>query len=139
MASIHKHRTKWQVQIRRTGTKHLTKSFHRFEDAKAWARQMEVQADRVDLPFDPKALDRVTLCELVVRYRDTISIKKRSFESERYILNAFLTHRLCSWRLSELRTEDFASYRGERCLRLPRTLVGFYALIFGKSSMMLRR
>ena len=50
MATIRKHRTKRQVQIRRTGIKPITKSFNRLEDAKAWARKTEVQADRADLP-----------------------------------------------------------------------------------------
>jgi hypothetical protein len=32
-----------------------------------WARQMEVRADRADLPTDPKALERITLGDLVQR------------------------------------------------------------------------
>jgi integrase len=114
MANIRKHRTKWQVQIRRTGIRQRTKSFHGFEDAKAWARQMEVQADRADLPSDPRALSGVVLGELVQRYRDTISVHKRSFEKERYVLNAFLSYPISSRRLSELRTEDFVEYRAQR-------------------------
>jgi hypothetical protein len=60
------------------------------KDAEAWARQMEVQVDRRDLPSDPKALQRVTLGQLVERYRDTVSVKKRGHEVERIVLNAFL-------------------------------------------------
>ena len=54
----------------------VSRSFHVHKDAEAWARQMEVQADRRDLPGDPKALQRVTLGQLVERYRDTVSVKK---------------------------------------------------------------
>ncbi|MEZ0283029.1 hypothetical protein [Methyloceanibacter sp.] len=75
---------------------------------------MEVQADRHDLPNDPKALQRVTLGQLVERYRDTVSVKKRGHGVERIVLNAFLRHRICGKPLSEIGPGDFASYRDER-------------------------
>lgn len=114
MAAIRKRRDKWQVQIRRVGLRPISKSFHIRADAVAWARQMEVQADRGDLPPDPKALQRITLRELVERYRDTVSPRKRTAHVERIVLNAFLARSICSRRLSDLRTEDFAAYRDER-------------------------
>lgn len=56
MASIRRRRDKWQVQIRRKGRGALSRSFHVLKDAEEWARHMEVQADRGDLPADPTAL-----------------------------------------------------------------------------------
>jgi hypothetical protein len=114
MATIRKKRHKWEVQIRRVGLRPVSKSFYQRKDADAWARHMEVQADRRDLPPDMKELERVTLGELVARYRDTISIKKRTVAAEQIVLNAFLRHPICSRTLSTLRTEDFASYRDDR-------------------------
>ena len=114
MATIRKRGDKWQVQIRRVDIRPVSKSFYVRKDAEAWARHMEVQVDRRDLPSDPKVLQRVTLGELVERYRDTVSIKKRSYKNERIELNAFLAHQICSKRLSEVRTDDFAVYRDER-------------------------
>jgi hypothetical protein len=114
MATIRKWKTKWQVQIRRKGIRHTSKTFHALGDARVWARHMEVQADRHELPSDPKALARITLGQLVERYRDTVSIGKRTGGTERIVLSAFLTRSICSRLLSELRTEDFASYRDER-------------------------
>jgi hypothetical protein len=75
---------------------------------------MEVRADRAELPTDPKALARVTLGDLVRRYIDTVSSRKKSAANETIVLNAFLTSPICSRRLSELRTEDFAAYRDQR-------------------------
>ena len=86
MANIRKHRDKWQVRIRRAGLQPLSKSFAVRKDANEWARQMEVRADRAELPTDPKALQRITLAELIVRYRDTVSVKKRGYENERISL-----------------------------------------------------
>jgi hypothetical protein len=72
-----------------------------------------VQADRHDLPADPKALQLVTLSELVVRYRDTVSVKKKGHDREWVSLTAFLRHPICARRLSDLKTEDFAIYRDQ--------------------------
>ena len=114
MATIRKRGAKWQVQIRRVGFRSLSRSFHIRKDAEAWARQLEVQADRCELPSDRKALQRVTLGELVERYRDTISVKKRGYAVERIVLTAFLRHPICRKRLSQIRIDDFAAYRDER-------------------------
>jgi integrase len=93
------------------------------KDAEAWGRQMEVQADRRELPRDPKALQRLTLGQLVERYRDTVSVRKRGYDVERIVLNAFLRHRICSKPLSEIEASDFASYRDERLMTIkPSTL-----------------
>jgi integrase len=80
----------------------------------AWAREMEIRAERSDLPLDTKILNRITLSDMVLRYRDTISIKKRGYEVERAVLTAFLRHRICCKPLSRVTAEDFATYRDER-------------------------
>jgi hypothetical protein len=72
MATIRKRTHKWQVLIRRQGLS-ISRSFLILKDAQAWARQMEAKADRGGLPPDPKALERVTLGELVTRYLDTVT------------------------------------------------------------------
>jgi hypothetical protein len=111
MASIRKRGHKWQVQIRRSGLKSVTKTFHVLKDAQAWARLKEVQADRHELP---SGLQHLTLAELVVRYRDTVSTSKRSYDRERFMLGTLLAHPIARKRLSELTGADFAAYRDER-------------------------
>jgi len=66
------------------------------------------------LANDRRCLRSHTLGELVARYRDTVSIDKKGREIETIVLNAFLRHPICSKRLSELTTADFAGYRDER-------------------------
>lgn len=114
MASIRKHRDKWQVQIRRIGTPALSRSFINRKDAEAWSRQLEVQADRLELPKNPRELERHLLRDLVTRYRDTVTPKKRGQDVERIVLTAFLRHPVCKKRLSEISAVDFAGYRDER-------------------------
>jgi integrase len=114
MATIRKRGSRWQVQVRRAGHRPFSKSFNIRKDAIAWARQSEVQADRAELPTDPKALRRITLGELVRRYRDSVSPRKKTGPTERIVLNAFLSRPICVRKLSELCKEDFAAYRDER-------------------------
>jgi hypothetical protein len=102
MASIRKRRDKWQVQIRRKGRGALSRTFHGLKDAEAWARHMEVQADRGDLPAHPEALRGITLGRLVERYRDTVSPRKRTHQGERLFLNAFLRHPICRRPVSDI-------------------------------------
>jgi integrase len=121
MATIRKHRDKWQVRIRRVGLRPMSKSFAVRKDAMEWGRQMEVRADRAELPSNPKALQRITLGELVRRYRDSVSPRKKTGPTERIVLNAFLSRSICVRKLSELCTEDFAAYRDERLKRIKPT------------------
>ena len=66
MATIRKRGAKWQVQVRRAGCRPVSRSFLVLKHAEAWARQMEVQADRCELPSDPRALQQVTLGQCAI-------------------------------------------------------------------------
>ncbi|MBN9453999.1 MAG: site-specific integrase [Bosea sp.] len=114
MATIRKHRDKFQVRIRRKDAPALTRTFAAFSDAKEWATLQERKADRGELGADRKELERITLAKLVERYRDEVLPMKKAETVERYILNAFLRHPICKKRLSDLTTADFAAYRDQR-------------------------
>lgn len=114
MSTIRKRGSRWQAQIRRNGFPSLTRSFASKADAQEWARHYEVMADRGDLPQNTKILGKMTLRELVVRYRDEVTILKRGAEVETIVLNAFLREPICRKRLSVLTTADFAAYRDKR-------------------------
>ena len=114
MATIRRRGHKYHVQVRRKGLRSVNRSFHSRRDAEAWARHMESQADRHDLPPDPGQLRDITLGQLVVRYRATVSTRKRTAHAERIVLTAFLRRPICSLRLSDIRTADFAAYRDQR-------------------------
>jgi len=88
MATIRKHRSKWQVQVRRRGKAPLSRSFVKHRDAVQWARQTEGQFER-ELPSrGTTPLSSVSLKDLVERYRDFISIHKRGHEVEKIVLDA---------------------------------------------------
>jgi hypothetical protein len=56
------------VQIRRAGHSPISKTFTLRKDPLEWARDVERQADRGDLPKDTKVLSQLKLGDLVRRY-----------------------------------------------------------------------
>jgi hypothetical protein len=82
---------------------------------------MEVRADRDDLPLDVRQLKTILLGDLVRRYRDEITPRKEGAAVERVVLDTFLRDPICSLKLSELRTEDFARYRDQRLKKIKAT------------------
>ncbi|TYR33700.1 site-specific integrase [Mesorhizobium microcysteis] len=117
MASIRKHRDKYQVRIRRHGYPTITKTFAKLPDAKEWANHQERQADRGELGPDKRELDRITLADLIKRYLKEVVPRKRHGETDTFALNMLLRHKVAKKSLSELSPSDFTSYRDERLTR----------------------
>lgn len=114
MATLRFRKKRWQVQIRRRGHSPLTKSFALKRDAERWAFQTEAKLERGEVPNFPPTYLKDTLRELVVRYRDTVSLRKKGHDIERVILNAFLRQSICELPAGRLSSADFAAYRDLR-------------------------
>jgi hypothetical protein len=114
MATVRKRGKKFEVQIRRKGFNTLCRSFHKRSDADEWGRFMETQADRGALPTPTKVLEQHKVRTIIERYRDEISVKKKSHNTEIYILNAFLRQPLADYSLAEISATDFFKYRERR-------------------------
>ena len=114
MATIRKRGGKYHAQIRRVGFPSTTKTFYNLKDAREWTRHVETLQDRRELGPDRRLLESITLGELVVRYRDEVSSKKRGSDIETFVLNAFLRHPICSKVLGNVTSRDFALYRDAR-------------------------
>jgi integrase len=114
MATIIKRGDRYNVRVRRLGFAPVSRSFDTLADAKEWARLKEREADRGELGPDPKALQSITLRQLVERYQKDVIPKLRSSKKEAYIVNAFLKHDICDKPLSSLTTADFARYRDKQ-------------------------
>ena len=123
MASIRLRKEKWQVQVRRQGSPDVSKSFIKKSDATAWARQMEVAADRHDLPIDPRVLKKTTVADIIRRYRDTVTPSKRGQENEKIILNALLRQNFTKLTLSEITPKEFSQYRDQRYKQVKSTTI----------------
>ena len=93
MASIRRHRNKWQAQIRRAGHQPLSRSFIFKGDAEAWSRKIEQQIDSGDLMVDRSLLKDTTVRDLFIRYRDTVTPTKRCATVETYLIGLFCQRR----------------------------------------------
>ncbi len=114
MATVRKRGDKWQVQVRKAGRPPISRSFKHKSDAETWARQVENEIDRAPLGFDRAKLRTLTLSDLVSRYRDEITPKKRGAAVERYRLARLLSCELGPLSLENLTAEHVARYRDQR-------------------------
>ncbi|MEG3619680.1 site-specific integrase [Magnetovibrio sp. PR-2] len=124
MATYRKRSNRWHVQVRRTGHPSQTKSFISKADAQIWARQIEAEMDKAVLPTDIRALDQLTVADLIKRYRDNVTINKRGVASEKKRLEVFLRYEWADKSLKQTTPQTFASYRDERLKQVrPATVV----------------
>ena len=76
MATFRKRKSRWDVQIRKSGYPTICKTFSHKTDAQKWAVEIERQIDIGEyVPADLVNLD--TLGALLANYGATISVKKR--------------------------------------------------------------
>ena len=124
MATVRKRGDRWQVQVRRQGFSPTSRTFQLRADALTWARQMEAQADRLELPADHRLLKRTMVSDLLSRYRDTVTPRKRSRISEGYALQTLGKHEIAALPLVRLSASEVARYRDDRLKQVkPRTVV----------------
>jgi len=114
MATLRFRNDKWQVQVRRLGYQARTQSFLNKTDALRWARQIETEFDRTLIPNDVRTLAKVTLAELLIRYRDTVTINRRGLSPEKKRIEVFLRQDWCAYPLAKLNARHFSAYRDDR-------------------------
>ena len=73
MASIRKRNGKYQVQVRRAGYQTLSRTFTHRRDAQEWANETELKADRRGMPENLKEVDKMTLGDMLAKYRETVT------------------------------------------------------------------
>ena len=112
MATIRKHRSKWQAIVRRKGQGSASKTFHIRRDAERWARDQEQRLDNGTFgKLEPK---EVTLAELLIRYRDTITVTKKGAPQEIRRIQRLLKDPLTSLAADQITSDRLASFRDKR-------------------------
>lgn len=114
MATYRKRGTNWQVQVRRAGHQTVSRTFRLKSDGQAWARQLEGEIDRSELPVDRRGLRTTTLGCILSRYQTEITATKRGRSQEDYRLRYLLGLPLAAVPLSKLSPALFAQYRDQR-------------------------
>lgn len=130
MATIRRRNGKWQVQVRRSGQGSISRTFTQKSDAQAWARQMEIQADKGELTTQTTDTNQLTFSYLIIRYRDEVASRKRGHRSEVFYLNSLLRHPISQTLLNCLSTDKLCAYRDERARHLkPSSLKRRFAVL----------
>lgn len=114
MATITKRGTGWFAQVRRKGHTPQYQTFSSKTDAQVWAREQEARIDKQTAPLDLRALRTTSLGDVVRRYLDDVTPKKRSADSERLRLTKLLRDPLCDNALADLTPRALAAYRDAR-------------------------
>lgn len=109
MASIRKHRNRWQVQVRRQGVKGLSRSFLNKADALAWARQTEAELDRTGFIATTGGTLNASLGSLLERYAREISPTKKGGAIE-----AIRLKQICASKLGSNHVREYMAKRLEQ-------------------------
>jgi integrase len=112
MAYIRKRFGKWQVEIKRKNTKSVFKTFIQKSSASKWAKEIEYQLDREQYEdFSDSA--KLSLGDILIRYRDEITPTKKSKDTETYKINLMLRHKIAKVRLLDLKTKHVLDFKNE--------------------------
>jgi integrase len=114
MASFRKRGTKWQTQIRRDGFPHLAKTFQFKEDAIKWAREQERLIDKGEWESTDSTKRDLILSEILTRYENKITPKKRAAESEHFHLRIIQRHPIAKIPIKNLTPSEVCRFRDDR-------------------------
>ena len=101
MATIRKHKKKYQVIIRRKDHPHIYKSFISLEAAREWARDTEVNIER-GLYANLNAAMGMTLKNLLESYRENVTPSKRGHKEESYKIGKLIRFDIASSSIAKL-------------------------------------
>ena len=113
MAYIRKLKSgKWQVVVRKKGYAHITKSFLHKPTALKWGRDTESQMDK-NIFEDYAGAAGTMLKEILIRYRDECTMKKKGFREELSKINLLIKHRIALNNLMRLKSHHIYKLKRE--------------------------
>jgi integrase len=130
MATFRQRNGKWQVQVRVLGAPPQSRTFIKKADAQKWALETEALIQRGELQQGFDLLRRTTLRNLLERYRDTVTIKKRGVANETLLINMLLREQFVEKPLSHLNPSYFTRYRDERLKLVKATTISHELTVF---------
>lgn len=103
----------WRAQIRLKGHPPLSKTFETYTDAKDWARDIERDMRR-GLFIDRREAETTTLLEMLKKYEEEVTPRKKSKDREKTRIARWKAHKLASCSLAGIKPKDIAAFRDER-------------------------
>ena len=113
MATIEKRGQFWRVKVRRAGLPAQTKSFNNRTHAQQWARSVESDLDK-GIVVDRRTAQKLSLAEVLERYRREVTPTKRGSLDENLRLKAMAQRPFAHIRMSALTSSLLAADRDER-------------------------
>lgn len=118
MATLRKRNNRWQVQVRNQTYGSISKSFHRKADAQKWA--IEQEALMQSGQWSRTVNHETRLLDLMIKYRDEVTPKKRSHSREITRINRLLTEPIMQLPILEFTPAKVARFRDKRLPDGPR-------------------
>ena len=120
---------KWQVSIRRKNYPNITKTFNEKSLASQYGRDIESKMDR-SVFEDYTAAATTTLGQILTRYRDEITTKKKGYREETPKINLLLRHQISSYNLMQLKSSHLYELKNEMLkTKAPKTVNDYLHLI----------
>lgn len=113
MASIRQHGNGWQARVRRKGHPDEARSFATRQEAQKWARAVEVAMDRGAF-ISSSVAERVTLAEIIERYRKTVTPSLKGAKEDAIRLRALMRYPMCRLAMTAVTPSRVAQFRDER-------------------------
>lgn len=113
MATIVARGAKWQAKVRRDGYPSMSRTFSKYADAEAWARQQETEMDR-GAWRDRTSADSTTLYALLDRYKKDVVPTKRGADVEALRIKTLMRDEVTRYKLSALSPLVLADWRDRR-------------------------
>jgi integrase len=120
---------KWQVSIRRKNYPNITKTFNEKSLASQYGRDIENKMDR-SVFEDYTAAATTTLGQILTKYRDEITPKKKGHKEEAPKINLLLRHQISSYNLMQLKSSHLYKLKEEMLqTKAPKTVNDYLHLI----------
>jgi integrase len=112
MATFRKRSGKWQARVQRQGYPDQCKTFILRSDAESWAKKTEIALDQgfLNSIADPNTL----LKDLLVRYKNEVTPKKKFASAEKYRIEMWRRHALANYAITKIKSSDIAKWRDEK-------------------------
>ena len=113
MATFEKRGQYWRVKVRRAGLPPQTRTFDNKTQAQLWARGVESEIDK-GIVVDRRVAERLSLAEVLERYRREVTPTKRGAADEAIRLKAMAGRPFARVRMAALTSSHLAAYRDAR-------------------------
>ncbi len=122
MATIRKRFSgKFTVEIRKKGYQKQYKTFLCRSDAVKWAKSIESDMDR-NIFEDYSDASTTTLRDILIKYRDDVTVLKKGARSETYKINKLINHKIAQVSLLRLKSSHIASLKKDLKDKAPQTI-----------------